>query len=148
MNNIKAQFPAPGLSHDGKWAGLACVVAGYGYVVCVETRGIYWRIERPGVFTGVLRWLMSEVRQSRPDSPGQRAQERAQVMSLTNTQATHKHHSLSQNITTKHSGKACISSKLQDFRAVVSSLIPHCQKLCSTKYLSWEIEIKLSKLLS
>ena len=45
MKYIKAQLPAPGLSHDGKWAGLACVVAGYGYVVCVE---------RPGVYTGVL----------------------------------------------------------------------------------------------
>ena len=81
--------------------------------------GIYWRIERPGVFTGVLRWLMSEVRQSRPGSPGQRAQERAQVMSLTNTQATHMraHHITCQLITKYHnetrrnSMKACLSTE-------------------------------------
>ena len=47
---------------------------------------------------------MSEVRQSRPDGPGQRAQERAQVMSLTNTQATHMraHHITCQLITKYH----------------------------------------------
>ena len=66
MKYIKAQLPGPGLSHDGKWAGLACVVAGYGYVVCVETRGIYWCIAMIDE-----RGETKPPRQPRPESTGE-----------------------------------------------------------------------------